>query len=127
MAKTRKTADLFIDPADESGTVFIFLPEFTTREEYEHVKTRVSGVHELESMVLRKEDRWSLALKPRAWIKEITDLVEMQVTDICKAAGTEMGKNSLDKVQIAFADLLHKRRATAAGKVATEYKPVVTI
>ncbi|QQG42310.1 MAG: hypothetical protein HYW15_02215 [Candidatus Giovannonibacteria bacterium] len=117
-----KKVEVWMDPADESGTVFIVMRELTTPEECRHILGRISSAHEVDLCVRQVEKKnlsshVALAIRPKQWPREIADVVLAQMMEICRKAGGEVSENAIARVQRNFKVLCERKTAEASRRV----------
>lgn len=117
-----KKVEVWMDPADESGTVFIVMRELTTPEECRCILGRISGAHEVELCVgqVKKKNlsRYvALAIRPKTWPREIADVVIAQMMEICRTTDVEVSEQAVAKVQRNFRTLCERKAAEASLRI----------
>ncbi|MDP3762519.1 MAG: hypothetical protein Q8Q97_00410 [bacterium] len=105
----RKRVDVWMDPDDETPTLFVTISEFMSPEQYQWVIRRVSGTHEIERGVGEMRDhRPAFRLQLAQLPKEIGDIALAEIRELFKEIGVPISYRAEGDI-LRFAETARKR------------------
>ncbi len=109
MVRVRKRVDVWMDPDDETPTLFITVSEFMSPEQYQWVIGRVSGTHEIERGVGEtRNHRPAFRLQLTKLPKEIGDIALAEIRELCQESGIPISHRAEGRI-LHFAETARKR------------------
>ena len=108
-----KRVDVWMDPDDETPTLFVTVSEFMSPEQYQWVIRRGSGTYEIERSVGEMRNHCpAFKLQLAQLPKEIGDIALAEIRELCRKIGAPISRRAEGNI-LHFVEMAREHRVAA--------------